>query len=116
MHTNIHGPMRAVVLSFIFVTAVSAFAEGDTKEAWSQHCAKCHGADGTANTKMGRKLSIKDLTQQRVQTRLTDDRIEEAITEGVRDDEGKEEMPAFREKLPEPTRKALIAFVRSLRK
>ena len=117
MHHTFPAIVRILALvALIPASVLRVAAQADPKETWTQHCMRCHGADGTANTKMGRKLSIKDLTQQRVQMRLTDNRIEEAIAEGLRDDEGKEEMPAFREKLSEPERRALIAFVRSLKK
>jgi cytochrome c len=35
-----------------FATALPA---ADAKENWAKHCAKCHGADGKGETKMGRQ-------------------------------------------------------------
>ena len=34
-------------------------------------CQSCHGADGKANTKMGKKLKCRDLSDPAVQKKLT---------------------------------------------
>lgn len=86
----------------------------DPSDAWSQNCVRCHGPDGKGQTKMGRKLKIKDLTSEKTRTRLTDERIVETISEGKQDSNGTERMPSFREKLSEPDRKALAVYVRGL--
>ena len=39
----------------------------DAKSNWDDNCAKCHGADGKGDTKMGHKLDIKDFTDAKVQ-------------------------------------------------
>ena len=43
---------------------------GDAKETWEKTCAKCHGADGKGQTKMGQKLSAKEYTAANVQASL----------------------------------------------
>lgn len=97
--------------------AVSALARGaDAKENWTHYCVRCHGADGTGATKMGRKLHIKNLTLGKIQTRLTDDRIREAILKGNRTDDGEEQMPSFKDKLTDAERNDLVGYIRSLAK
>ena len=86
----------------------------DAKDNWTEHCARCHGDTGTANTKMGRKLKVKNLTLPRIQSRLTDDRIRESIMQGSQTDDGEELMPSFRDKLTEAEREALVGYIRSL--
>jgi mono/diheme cytochrome c family protein len=88
----------------------------ETQEAWTHHCAKCHGPDGNANTRMGRKYNIKSLGSPELQTKLSDGDIFKAISEGSHDKDGEEKMPAFKEKLSEPQRAALVGYVRSLRR
>jgi mono/diheme cytochrome c family protein len=101
-------------LALVSLGHAPVFAAGDAKENWAQFCSRCHGPDGKGNTKMGRKLSIKDLTQAKVQTRLSDDRIAEAIAEGDQDNDGNERMPSFRDKLSEAERRALVDYIRTL--
>jgi cytochrome c6 len=85
-------------------------------EVWSEHCARCHGADGTANTKIGKKLKLRDYSSETVQARMTDEDIYQAIAEGVFDDRGKERMPAYKSKLSEKEITDLVATVRAFKK
>ncbi len=96
-------------------TLTPALFAADAKENWKQHCVRCHGADGKGVTKMGRKLKIRDLTQERTQKRLADDDIADLLASGYKDNSGEERMPAFRDKLSPEDRAALAVFVRSLK-
>ena len=93
--------------------AVSASA-ADVKENWTKNCAKCHGPDGKGDTKMGKKLDIKDFTDAKVQASLKDEDMLKAIKEGVKDGE-KIRMKAA-EGLSEEEMKALVAYVRAFKK
>ena len=92
---------------------VSASA-ADVKENWDKNCAKCHGPDGKGDTKMGKKLEIKDFTDTKVQAALKDDAMLKAIKEGVKDGE-KIRMKAV-EGLSDEEMKALVTFVRAFKK
>ncbi len=94
--------------------AVSAFA-ADAAANWTDHCAKCHGATGKGDTKMGKKLSIADLTDSAVQAKFTDEEAVKAMKEGVKDKSGKVAMKPI-EGLSEADMKALAGYVRSLKK
>lgn len=97
------------------VGLLSACAFGaDAKDNWSKYCVRCHGEDGAGNTKMGRKLKIKNLSSPKIQTRLSDSRIKEAILEGNQTDDGEEKMPSFRGKLNDGEIDELITYVRTL--
>ena len=64
---------------------------------------------------MGQKLSIKDLTDAKLQAELKDDVAFKAIKEGIKDSEGKIKMkPA--EGLSDDDIKALVVHVRTLKK
>lgn len=107
--------LRSTFLAiFLSSLSTSAALAADAKQNWTKQCARCHGDDGVGNTKAGRKLHIKDLTLAKIQTRLTDDRIRESVADGIKNDEGEEQMPAFREKLSESERNELVGYVRSL--
>jgi mono/diheme cytochrome c family protein len=92
---------------------VSASA-ADVKEIWAKDCAKCHGSDGKGDTKMGKKLEIKDFTDAKYQASLKDDAMLKAIKEGVKDGD-KTRMKAA-EGLSDEEMKALVSYVRAFKK
>jgi mono/diheme cytochrome c family protein len=95
------------------VMVVSA-STADVKENWDKNCAKCHGPDGKGDTKMGKKLEIKDFTDAKYQASLKDDAMFKAIKEGVKDGE-KTRMKAV-EGLSDEEMKALVTYVRAFKK
>ena len=101
----------ATVFGFAAVLNVSA---ADAKANWDSLCAKCHGADGKGQTKMGQKLGIKDLTDAKVQAGITDADATKAIKEGRKDQDGKTLMKPF-DTLTDDEVKALVAYVRGLK-
>ena len=96
-----------------FATALNASA-ADAKANWDTLCAKCHGADGKGQTKMGQKLGVKDFTDAKVQADLKDDAAFKAIKEGKKDADGKTLMKAF-DTLSDKEIKGLVTFVRGLK-
>jgi mono/diheme cytochrome c family protein len=64
---------------------------------------------------MGKKLNAKDLTDATVQASFTDADAAKAIKEGIKED-GKTKMKAFGDKLSDDEVKALVAYVRTLKK
>ena len=101
-------------LALLAAGAISAQA-ADAKETWGKMCAKCHGPDGKGQTKMGQKLNIKDFTDPKMQAAFTDEEATKAIKEGMKDKEGRMLMKA-QEGLSDDEIKALVAYVRSLKK
>ena len=105
----------------ICVSAASIIASagigvaGDAAANWIQHCASCHGKDGSGNTMMGKKLGVKDYHDVKVQAAFSDGEAERAIKEGVKTN-GKETMKPFGSKLSDADVKALVAYIRSFKK
>ncbi len=95
------------------VTTVSAFA-ADGATNWTDQCAKCHGADGKGQTKVGKKLNLKDYTDAKVQGEMKDEDMTKAISAGVFVD-GKEKMKAFKDELSADEIKDLVAYVRKFK-
>lgn len=102
-----------IVVAALAATVLTASA-GDVKETWDKSCAKCHGPDGKGDTKMGKKLDIKDLTDAKVQGSLKDEDMLKAIKEGVKDGE-KTKMKAA-EGLNDADMQSLVKYVRTLKK
>jgi len=95
--------------------AVSSLPGADVKENWDKNCASCHGKDGKGETKAGKKAGVKDQTDPKYQASLTDEKMFQAVKEGLKED-GKEKMKPSRDKLTDDEIKALIAHVRSFKK
>jgi len=87
----------------------------DAKTTWNDKCAKCHGAEGKGDTKMGKKLGIKDYTDATVQAGFTDEQAFKALKEGIKDKAGSTRMKAV-EDMSDGDINDLVAYVRSLKK
>src|SRR5262245_65610869 len=53
----------SVILAMMLASSGAAFG-ADAAALWGQHCASCHGKDGSGNTTMGKKLGVKDYTKE----------------------------------------------------
>lgn len=109
MKTNLHYTLTAAAL---FAAASFCVAATPT-ENWEQHCAKCHGANGNGDTKMGKKLKVKDYTDAKSLAEMSDTDMHKAIAEGVHTKDGKPLMSGFKEKLADDEINALVTLVRS---
>src|ERR1700681_3016922 len=103
-----------IAISLFVVSTVCARA-ADVKTNWDNNCAQCHGKNGGADTKMGKLLNAKNLTDPKVQAAFTDAKATQSIKEGVKEN-GKTTMKAFGGKLTDDEVKALVAYVRTLKK
>lgn len=99
----------------VLATGLGLAQAADVKENWDKNCAKCHGPDGKGDTKMGKKVDIKDLTDAKVQAKFTDADALKALKEGLK---GKDDTVLMKaaEGLSDDELKALIAYVRTLKK
>ena len=104
-----------VLVVTVVIAAPVALLAADAKTNWANNCAQCHGPDGKAGTKMGKMLNAKDLTDPKVQAEFTDAKATQSIKEGVKQN-GKTTMKAFGGKLTDDEIKALVAYVRTLKK
>ena len=96
----------SVILAIIIASSGAAFG-GDAGALWAQHCASCHGKDGSGNTTMGKKLGLKDYTKEQG---FSDAEATNVIKNG------KGKMKGYKDKLSDADVKALVAYVRSLKK
>ena len=107
---------RTLTLTLVSVISSAGLAlAGDATGLWNQHCASCHGKDGSGSTMMGKKLSIKDYRDAQVQAAFSDAEAAKAVSEGVKTD-GKQTMKPFKDKISEADIKALVAYIRSFKK
>ena len=73
---------------------------------YERHCSRCHGLDGNPPPEAGGVPALSDPVRM---GQLSDDHISGVIREGK-----PPRMPAFEGQFLEPSRKVLIAYVRSL--
>ena len=106
-------PLLALIFAGAALTVTALGA--DVAANWKEHCAKCHGDTGKGDTKMGRKLSISDLTDPAAQAKFTDEDSVKAMNKGVNAKDGKVLMKPVENLSPEEI-KALAAYVRTLKK
>ncbi len=107
---------KAIVLALLVcAAAIGSARAADAKDNWEKSCQKCHGPDGKGDTKMGKKLGIKDYTDAKVQADFKDDEALKAIKEGLKDKDGKVLMKAA-EGYSDDEIKALVTYVRGFKK
>lgn len=105
---------KFTLASALFCLAAAFSYAAPASENWENHCAKCHGADGKGQTKIGKKLKLKDYTDAKVQAEMKDEEMLKATTDGVFEG-GKEKMKAFKGELSADEIKDLVAFVRKFK-
>jgi mono/diheme cytochrome c family protein len=98
-------PLISVIVAIVFASSGAVFG-ADGAALWAQNCASCHGKDGSGNTTMGKKLGLKDYTKSQS---FSDAEAATVIKNG------KGKMKAYKQ-LSDPDVKALVAYVRSLKK
>jgi cytochrome c553 len=107
---------KMILFAAMFGLAATFTVKGaEAKENWDTLCAKCHGADGKGDTKMGQKLGCKDFTDAKVQADIKDDAAFKALKEGLKSDDARTLMKPF-DQLSDDEIKALVAYVHTLKK
>lgn len=104
---------KIIAISLAFAGAALVSQAATASENWENLCQKCHGADGKGETKIGKKLGLKDYTDAKVQAEMKDEDMVKAITEGVKEN-GKEKMKAFKDLTPDEV-KDLVTHVRKFK-
>src|SRR5262245_4177239 len=74
--------------TFIFASSVFSMAQTDVAALYKSKCQGCHGADGTGNTPMGKKVGARDFHAPEVSKQSDEELFD--ITK-----KGKNKMPAY---------------------
>lgn len=82
----------------------------DASILFEKHCDTCHGKDGQAKTFKAKFNHARNLSDAKLQSEVTDERLFNSITNG------KGKMPAWGKKLTEAQINSLVAYVRKLKK
>ncbi|HYG24094.1 MAG TPA: cytochrome c [Verrucomicrobiae bacterium] len=106
---------KMILIAGLLCVSLLNSSAADGKEVWTKSCAKCHGAEGKGETKMGQKLGVKDYSSASVQDALTDAAAVKAVKEGFADKDGKVVMKPS-EGLSDDEVKGVVAYLRTLKK
>ncbi len=109
-------PCLVAVVMSVCAAAPAVGAEKTAEQNYRKNCAGCHGSDGKAKTRLGRKSGAKDISDKAAMAKLTDAEVFKTIKEGRKDEHGEEKMEAFADDLSDQEITAIVAYVRTLAK
>lgn len=98
-----------LLLSAVFALVSWQASGASAVDLYKTKCVMCHGADGSGNTPMGKRLSLRDLRCEEIQGR-PDSELMGAI------ENGKGKMPAQKGRLAKEEIRQLVGYVRELAK
>jgi cytochrome c6 len=101
--------MAVLAIGMCSLVSSPARAQEDAAALFKSKCAACHGADGSANTPVGKSMKIRDFHSPDVQ-KETDEQLTEMITAG------KGAMPSYKGKLTDAQIKSLVGYIRTMAK
>lgn len=105
--------MKKLWMAVAIAFSLAGIASADSpQEIWKAKCKACHGDDGKAQTKVGQKEKIPDMTRAKWQGAHGDAAIKKTIEEGS-DDNPK--MKPFKDKLSPEEIDSLVKYIRSLK-
>ena len=106
MKVNVQILTLATALAVVLTLSLPAHAQG--ADVFKSKCVACHAPDGTGSA-VGKKMGAHDFTTAEVQ-KMSDGDLTDVITKG------KNKMPAYGEKLKPEEIKALVTYIRTLKK
>ena len=109
-----NSALKLITVGAGLALTVAISSAAPAAENWENNCTKCHGADGKGQTKVGKKLNLKDYTDAKVQAGMKDADMTKAITDGVFDG-GKEKMKPYKADLSAAEIADLVAYVRKFK-
>jgi cytochrome c6 len=95
------------------IAAGSALA-ASASENFENQCARCHGADGKGQTKVGKKLKVRDMTTEAYKKELDEAKTLASLKEGIQKD-GKEVKKSYASEFSDAELKELVAYVKALK-
>ena len=101
--------VKWIAIPVAAVTLAVGLAQSPAEKVYLDKCANCHSKDGSGQTAKGKKLELKDLRSAEVQ-KMTDAKMFELIAKG------KGDMDGYQKELGDEQIRAIIAYLRTLKK
>jgi mono/diheme cytochrome c family protein len=110
--------LTSALLMLVVPGRATAQVDKKVLRTWKAKCASCHGDDGKGATEQGKKMGVRDMTSPEFWKDLTDDKMKDAITNGIKQTkDGKvQEMEPYKDKLKPADIDALVAYVKTFKK
>jgi mono/diheme cytochrome c family protein len=109
-------PRLLSLCSVVCLGAAALPAAPSAAENYEKHCVSCHGANGKAQTRLGKKSGAHDLTDKARMQKFADRELFDAIKLGRKDKNGEEKMEPFAKQLSDAEITELVSFVRRFSK
>lgn len=109
-------PTACVAVLTLAPMAFAAGAPKGARENYKEHCTSCHGSDGKAQTRLGKKSGAKDLSDKQTLSKLSDEEVFKTIKFGRKNAKGEEKMESFGDELSDPEITELVTYVRGFAK
>ncbi|RKH59453.1 c-type cytochrome [Corallococcus aberystwythensis] len=103
---------RWFLLSALLLCAPALTHAEDTPALWEKSCKNCHGPDGRAQTRMGQKESIPDMSRATWQKAESDADIRAVIANGSSHNP---KMKAYKDRLTPEQMDALVRYIRTFK-
>lgn len=106
--------MTRVLATFALLLSLHSFADEapDGAAIYRAKCKSCHGADGRADTKIGRQGKIEDFSTATWQSEFTDAKILEVLRDGVKNTK----MKSYKDRLSPAELDAVAKHLRTFGK
>ena len=105
--------MKLLALATATTLSLSgAAAANEVADVYKSHCKSCHGAEGKADTKIGKKEKIDDFSSPKWQSEHSDADIRKVIAEGSTQNS---KMKPYKDKLSATELDGLVAYIRTLK-
>jgi mono/diheme cytochrome c family protein len=114
MSTKSHFKSLIAIGAALGLAAAGTAVAASAPENYENHCAKCHGIDGKGQTKMGKRLKVRDMTTEVYKQELDEAKAIVSLKEGITKN-GKDVKKSFASELSDPELKALVAYVKELK-
>ncbi|MBZ5667971.1 MAG: cytochrome c [Acidobacteriia bacterium] len=101
--------LRRLAVLVLLALALSTYTLAENADTYKAKCSACHGANGEADTMIGRNLKLRSLASPEVQ-KLSDDELFVIISKG------RNKMPSFDKKLSSDQIHDLVKHIRALKK
>ena len=103
------NPRTLTLLAGLLLAGAAHADPPDGPALYNGNCTRCHGADGKGLTFLGRMYHVRNFTDGHWQASLSDDDIYNTISNSP---SRFSVMPAFKGRLSEDERRALVRVVR----
>jgi mono/diheme cytochrome c family protein len=111
------GALASVLLATMAPGSACADTDKKIVRIWKAKCSSCHGEDAKGGTEQGKKMGVRDLTAADTRKDLTDAKMKDTITNGIKQTKnGKvQEMEPYKDKIKPDDIDALVTYVKTFK-